>query len=157
MEPRSAVFDCMVFLQAVSRPKGPAGQIFIEFVAPGILTPVVCPAVLDEVRDVLGRPEVRRKNLELTDVRVDEFLGYVSRVSRSFPNPPTIQALPRDPDDEPYLNLALTENADYLVTWDNDMLDLVRQIGFRVLYPHLCILTPVQLLRVLRAEPEGEA
>lgn len=34
-------------------------------------------------------------------------------------------SLERDPRDEGYLNLALAVEARYLVTWDNDLLDLV--------------------------------
>ena len=33
---------------------------------------------------------------------------------------------PRDPDDEPYLNLAIKAKADFIVTRDKDLLDLMK-------------------------------
>ena len=63
---------------------------------------------------------------------------------------PSLFSLPRDPDDEPYLNLALAADADYLVTWDKDLLDLMQDATFRAQYPRLTILNPVALLQILR-------
>ena len=64
-------------------------------------------------------------------------------------NVPASFALARDPDDGPYLNLALDAATDYLVTRDQDMLDLMQDAGFRSRYPALIILTPIALLQVL--------
>ena len=50
---------------------------------------------------------------------------------------------------KPYLNLALAAAADYLVTRDKDMLDLMQDPAFRGQYPTLTILTPVALLQAL--------
>ena len=44
-------------------------------------------------------------------------------------------SLARDPDDEPYLNLALTANVDFLVPWDKDLLDLMQDEDFRTRFP----------------------
>ena len=51
---------------------------------------------------------------------------------RKIDEVPATYSLPRDPNDEPYLNLAIAANADYLATWDNDMLDLMEDEGFRL-------------------------
>jgi len=64
---------------------------------------------------------------------------------------PSVYSLPRDLDDEPYLNLALAADADYLVTWDKDLLDLMQDTTFRAQYPRLTILNPVALLQILRS------
>ena len=50
------VLDCMVLLQASSRPAGPAARLFIDFVEAGHVTLSVSDPILAEVRDVLGRP-----------------------------------------------------------------------------------------------------
>jgi predicted nucleic acid-binding protein len=52
----------------------------------------------------------------------------------------------RDPDDEMYINLALVANAGYLVSRDNDLLDLMTKgtdiaRQFRSRYPFLRIMT----------------
>ena len=66
---------------------------------------------------------------------------------------PSLFSLPRDPDDEPYLNLAIAAGADYLVTWDKDLLDLMQDASFRAQYPRLTILNPVALLQILTPPP----
>ena len=70
------------------------------------------------------------------------------------PNVPSLCSLPRDPDDEPYINLAIAVDADYLVTWDKDLLDLMQDAGFRAQYPRLTILNPVALLQILTPPPQ---
>ena len=84
------------------------------------------------------------------------FFRRIDQVAQKIDSVPAAYSLPRDPDDEPYLNLALAANADYLVTWDKDMLDLMQDEGFRTQYPQLTILNPVALLQVLPLTPEEQ-
>jgi putative PIN family toxin of toxin-antitoxin system len=144
----------MVFLQAASRPQGPAARLFIEFIEPGHVTLYVSDAILAEVRDVLCRPQIRAKNPTITDEKVEEFLHRIGQVAHRINDVPTSCSLPRDPDDEPYLNLALATDANYLATWDKDLLDLMEDEGFRTQYPRLSILNPVALLQSLAPPPE---
>lgn len=65
--------------------------------------------------------------------------------------------LPRDPDDEPYINLAIEAGARFLVTRDRDLLDLMNWEtkegrGFQSRFAQLKILNPVDFLRMLEAE-----
>jgi len=69
---------------------------------------------------------------------------------------PALFRLPRDPDDELYINLALAGNAHYLITRDRDLLDLAARATREAQYlhrlrPELRILDPVALLRELFA------
>jgi putative PIN family toxin of toxin-antitoxin system len=139
----------MVFLQAVARPGGSAARLMIDFVEPGRLTLFVSDAILAEVQDVLSRPRVRAKNPAITDETVTAFRARIQQVSQRIDPVPASFALPRDPDDEPYLNLAIAAGADYLVTRDNDMLDLMQDAAFRSQHPSLRILDPVALLQIL--------
>ena len=147
--PARVVFDCMVFLQASTRPQVPAARLFIDHVEWGDLALFVSDAILDEVRHVLGRPQIRAKNPSLTDKAVEEFFHRIGQLAMKIENVPASFALARDPDDGPYLNLALDAATDYLVTRDQDMLDLMQDAGFRSRYPALIILTPIALLQVL--------
>jgi uncharacterized protein len=110
----------------------------------------VSDAILAEVRDVLERPRVRAKNPTITDQVVDDFFHRIDQVAQKIDDVPTSYSLPRDPDDEPYLNLAIAADADYLVTWDQDLLDLMHDATFRSQYPRLIIVNPVALLQILR-------
>ena len=69
-----AVFDCMLFLQAVTHEAGPAFACF-QLVDEGRLTLCLSREILAEVRDVLGRPKIRRKFPHLTGERVEKFLA----------------------------------------------------------------------------------
>jgi putative PIN family toxin of toxin-antitoxin system len=109
----------------------------------------VSDAIIEEVRDVLGRPRLRAKNPAITDDSIAEFCGRVEKLAQRIDPVPAVIALARDPDDEPYLNLAISASADYLVTRDNDMLDLKQDAGFRAQHPTLTIIDPVALLPLL--------
>jgi uncharacterized protein len=154
-----AVFDCVVLLQAAVSKKGPAFACR-GFVDAGRVRLFLSPEVLAEVTEVLNRPELQRKFKTLTPEVVDAFLRDLAEKADLLPDVPKVYAYPRDPDDEPYINLGVAADARYLVTWDNDLLDLVDEttaIGsdFQQRFPHLRVITPVVLIRELSAPPNG--
>jgi predicted nucleic acid-binding protein len=63
------VFDCMVFLQAAARGKGPAAAC-LRLLDTDAIVLLVSDEALREVRDVLRRPCLRQKNPALTDERI---------------------------------------------------------------------------------------
>jgi putative PIN family toxin of toxin-antitoxin system len=148
-----AVFDCVILLQAAGHPTGPAGAC-LQTVRDGRLELIVSPDVLVEVRDVLTRPKSLRKFPALTLEAVELFLDDVTSHAITLADVPKVFKLARDPKDEPYLNLAIAAGARYLVSRDNDLLDLMRDEGFRRQYPDLAIIDPATLLRELRSVPE---
>ncbi len=149
----------MVFLQATTRPRGPAARLLIDFVERGRLTLYVSESILAELRDVLGRPRIRAKNPAIIDQTVEEFCNRILQVAQSIDPVPASFTLARDPYDEPYLNLAVAVPADYLVTRDKDMLDLMKDRAFRDRYPTSTIPDPVALLGILNPpmpDPKSE-
>src|SRR5207302_532193 len=80
---------------------------------------------LAEVAEVLSRPRLRAKYPDLTDERRDQLLAVIRHVAEIVSAVPRTVLLARDPDDESYLNLAVTSGATYLVTRDKDLLDLM--------------------------------
>ena len=63
----------------------------------------------------------------------------------------------RDPHDEAYLNLAIESGADFLITLDNDLLDLMkweREEGreFQKRFRRLNIVDPVAFLNEIQAK-----
>jgi predicted nucleic acid-binding protein len=76
------VFDTMLFLQAVGSGKGAAYAAPRRFEA-GEFRLFVSRETLEEVRDVLSRPEIRRKLSLLTDERVDALIRLLE--SRATP------------------------------------------------------------------------
>jgi predicted nucleic acid-binding protein len=72
-----AVFDCMVYLQAVVKESGPAFAC-LRAVEDGRVALCVSAEVLAEVRDVLSRPVLQTKFPRLTPERVMEHGGQAS-------------------------------------------------------------------------------
>lgn len=66
----------------------------------------------------------------------------------------------RDPEDEPYINLALAVDAKYIVSLDNDLLDLMKpslktSADFHRRFPLLRVGTPVALLQEIEESLKG--
>jgi putative PIN family toxin of toxin-antitoxin system len=147
------VFDTMILYQATANLAGPAAELLRQLEA-GRFILYVSDEILNEARDVLSRPKLRAKNPRVTDETVQETFDLLDRLAQTVSYVPSLFSLPRDPDDEPYLNLAIAVDADYLVTWDKDLLDLMQAAGFRAQYPRLTILNPVALLRILTPQQQ---
>ncbi len=124
-QPPKVVFDCNIFIQMALNPKGSAGRCR-ELVEEGKITLFVSPAVLAEVTDVLNRPKFKQLVPDLTQERIDSFIAEISGFSIPITNVPEEFRYERDPEDEPFINLAIVTGAKYIVSLDNDLLDLMR-------------------------------
>lgn len=152
------VLDCMTYLQATASPNGPAAAC-LRLLERGVFELFYSEDILREVADVLSRPKLRKKNPLLTEERTQEFVEQVRRIGTIIDAVPVRFTFPRDPKDEPYLNLALACDADYLVSWDNDLLDLMTStaseaVDFHRHCPHLAIVTPPAFLQAIMG-PSG--
>jgi putative PIN family toxin of toxin-antitoxin system len=147
-----AVFDAMTFLQAVTNRKGPAGAC-LALVDEGQVKLFVSADVLEEVRDVLYRPVIRNAfKKKLTDEIAQDFLDHVVDKAHAVEHVPNAFRLERDPDDEPYINLAVAARASFIVSRDKDLGDLMNDDEFRKTYPDLTIIDPAAFLKHVRAE-----
>ena len=154
MTPTRAVFDAVVFVQSLANPDGPAAACWRRVLA-GELTHFASDDTLAELADVVSRPKVA-KRLGFDAEIARTFLDAVRRASTVIGDVPARFTYPRDPKDEPLVNLALAAGARFLVTWDNDLLDLMK-VGdaageaLTTHAPDLAILTPPEMMRLLRA------
>ena len=142
------VFDCMVFLQGAGRPASPARACF-RLVDEEQITLCLSREIVAEVRDVLTRSKVRHRFPLLTQAWVDEFLVTIESKSVFVPEVPHVFTLVRDPKDEPYVNLAVASQAQFLVSRDRDLLDLMNEPAFRRRFPNLQIVDPVAFLQAI--------
>ena len=150
------VFDCNIFLQAVTRATGPAAEA-LRRVERNEVTLYLSRPVLRELRAVLAYPEIRAKNPHVTDSIVNEFIERVTYRSVLVRDVPHVVQFPRDRHDEAYLDLVAVVRADFLVTRDRDLLDLSTDHAteakeFRQRFPSLKIRGPVELLHALDSE-----
>jgi len=155
MKPR-AVYDCMVFLQGAGRPAGPARACF-RLVDEDRVTLCLSTAILAEVRDVLTRPKTLRKFPLLSPEWVATFVQNAESKAVVLTDVPKVFTLERDPKDEPYLHLAFAVGAQYLVSRDKDLLDLMSDTSFRQRYPDLTILDPAAFLQAIASLEQPSA
>ncbi len=71
-------------------------------------------------------------------------------IATVVPDGPDAGIAIRDPDDLPYLNLAVVANVDYLVSRDKDLLALMGDPAFIAKYPQLRIVEPAIFLAAVR-------
>lgn len=151
-EPSRVVYDCVVFLQGAGRRTGPARRC-LELVDEGAVTLCLSSATLAEMEDVLHRPLLLRKFPLLRSDDSERLLMSARRRALLLTNVPKALSLPRDPDDEIYVDLAIAVGAEYLVTWNERHLtylmrnDTPEGTEFCRRFPLLQIVDPPTFLR----------
>ena len=102
------VLDVNVIVSAVITPTGVARSI-VQAGIEGRFDYVACPALLEELADVLARPKISR--LVPSDA-ADRFIADVRGRARLEPDPTEPSQVSRDPDDEYLVALAVSVSAD---------------------------------------------
>lgn len=155
IEPQGeAVFDCNIYLQAAARPLSPSAACLL-LAEEGIVLLYVSEEILTEVSEVLRRPAIQKRFPELTAENIEKFLERVRSFAKLVKKVPAKFSYPRDLDDEIYINLAVEAEVDYLVSRDNDLLDLMTGYtdeckDFRRRFRWLKVVDPVEFLNELR-------
>jgi putative PIN family toxin of toxin-antitoxin system len=144
----------MIFLQAAARPTGPAAAL-LELAEIDALELLVSDACIEELREVLTRPSLQRRFPSLTISAVRDFLDRIQACSMYSVNIDNVFVLDRDPKDSKYIDLAIATKADFLVTRDNDLLDLREKESplseiFEKLDWQFKIVDPFEMLTFLR-------
>lgn len=147
------VFDCNTFLQAALNEESPAGNCY-KLVEEGTIELFVSQEVLDEIEDVINRPQIRERFDTLTGERIESFLNSIKNLAVIVRKVPQVFSLPRDVDDEIYINLAVKCEANYIVTRDKDLIDLMTHYDieskkFRQKFRPLKIVQPLEFLRIV--------
>lgn len=117
--------------------------------------------ILDEIRSVLLRRKIQQKFPLLSETRVEAFVQRIQALAVSLAIVPPVFRLVRDPGDDPYINLAVAGEADFLVTRDRDLLQLAVENDaqgqeLRRLRPQLSIVNPVALLSEIATAETGQ-
>lgn len=152
-KPLKAVFDCGVFLQGLISKSGPAIAC-LQLIEQEKIKLVISEATLAEIKDVLSRPRLRERSPDLTDEKVEKLIEMLLEKGEFIKNVAQHFEYSRDPNDEPYINLAIEANAVYLVSRDNDLLDLMNGYtdeckDFRRRFRKLKIVNPVMFLEII--------
>ena len=116
--PGRFVFDTNVILSAVLLPKSKPRQAFDRANREGKL--LVSDEVIEELNAVLRRPDFEKY---VTEALRLEFLAALLRDAELAQVTEDVKIC-RDPRDDKFLSLAISGNANCIVSGDNDLLDL---------------------------------
>lgn len=148
-----SVFDCNIIWQSFFFGNGISAKCK-KLVDDEVIILFLSPETLEEMREVMTRPEFLAKFETVTETMVEKYLEQLAKKSVFIRSVPKEFTLSRDPDDEPYISLAIESEADYIVTRDNDMLDLmtdydVESKQFRQRFRHLKVVEPIEFLKIV--------
>jgi putative PIN family toxin of toxin-antitoxin system len=137
-----AVADTNVWVAAAITPRGVCGRLLQAFLD-GRWQPVLSPALIDELRDVLERPKFRRW---ISDEEAHRFVSDLQVLAEEVADPPARG--PRrtiDPDDEFLVALVGAARVDALISGDPHLLEIQGA--------DMPVVTPAAFLDRLSVEP----
>jgi uncharacterized protein len=150
------VFDCNIFIQALLNPNGVAAKCF-EIVQNGKAKLFVSKETLEEVRDVILRPNILSRLPNADEFQIETFIEHIISVSTFVDSIPHSFDFERDPKDEIIIDLAIVAKADYIVSRDKDLLDLMNGYtneckDFRRRFRRLIIVNPAEFLAIIEGK-----
>ncbi len=147
----AVVFDCNIYIQIVLNSFGAAKSCY-NLIDKNEIELFITQEILEETADVLSRPRIKKLVPALTPALIEDFLEDIASKAVIIENIPEEFKYERDPDDALYINLAVIVPADYLISLDRDLLDLMKDDykesrEFMKRYPFIKVLTPQELLK----------
>jgi uncharacterized protein len=123
-EPVRVVIDANVFMSAAIG-RGPSTRLIDQWMSgQAAFEVVVCPRLIDEISDVLDRPRLRNR---ISADDASEFVAAISALPNQVPDPSEIAVATRDADDDYLVALVRQNEAVWIVTGDDDLLDWEEQ------------------------------
>ena len=122
------VLDTNVLVSGLLTPFGTSGEI-VRMISAGTLILQYDSRILLEYREVLYRPKFK-----FNREQIDLLLDYIKKNGRVVPTSPLEKRLP-DPDDEPFLEVALGGKVECLVTGNKVHYPRQSRQGVKILSP----------------------
>jgi len=139
----NVVIDTNVMVSALLTPPGPPGEV-LRMAGRGLFVPLFDHRILSEYEEVLRRPK-----FGFPAGKVQDLLGMLEARGLRVAAMPLVAKLP-DPDDLPFLEVALSGKAEALVTGNLKDYPPQWRVGLRVLSPSEF------LVELARALPRGK-
>lgn len=114
--------DTNIFISTIIKPENRVGLI-VARMRNGEYTLLYSEQLLNEIAEVVTRDKIWTR-YKLTDETLSAFLGSIIAYGEQI-RLVTVVDVCRDPDDNILLALAVDGKADYIVSGDKDLLDLV--------------------------------
>jgi uncharacterized protein len=129
-----AVLDANVLISGFIRPEGPPGRLLVRLLRDGAFELVVSTAILRELRRNLRYPKVG-KYLRLPQEELDLWVDALGAIAVVVEGKVSRRVVIADPADDIYIAAAADGLADYIVSGDGHLLELVEHEGIRIVTP----------------------
>jgi putative PIN family toxin of toxin-antitoxin system len=126
------VVDTSVLVRYLLRPSTAARSLIEDLWLQDSVTLIVSPELLAELAEVLQRPKIRRF---VTAEDAAALLDAVQARAEFLPPLADIPPFTRDPKDDKFVACGLSGSAQYLVTYDDDLLVLGSIEGMQIATP----------------------
>lgn len=123
------VLNTVVFVRALINPPSRSGRLLADYANQYIL--LVSKPTAQELLEVLQRPELKHKFKQLGRMNLRRVIDLVSQAQ--FVELDESAAVVRDPQDDIIVATAIAGQADFIVSEDNDLLDLHKVSGIPIL------------------------
>lgn len=133
------VIDTSVLIRYLIRPGAAVTELLEEYWARGHVQVVTAPELVRELEIVLARDKIRQGLRAGADTLL---FDAIAKGADILPPLGAVPSYTRDPKDDKFVACAIAGQADFLVTFDEDLL-VLRQVG------ETRIVTPYQLLAEL--------
>ena len=137
------VLDTNLFISALLKP-GSNPDIILHLVKDEKALLLMSDSICHEISRVLTYPKIR-KRLTASDEELKNFVQLLGTVAIITPGILNLPPLAADPDDTKYLVCAVEGHADFIISGDHHLTDLVMYRGIR-------IVTPVDFIRIEKEE-----
>jgi putative PIN family toxin of toxin-antitoxin system len=134
------VLDTDLFVSALLKPDSNP-DIILHLVKDEKVLLLMSDSICHEISRVLTYPKIR-KRLTVSDEELKNFVQLFGTVAIITPGTLNLPPIDADPDDTKYLVCAVEGHADYIVSGDHHLTDLVMYRGIR-------IVTPVDFIQIV--------
>jgi putative PIN family toxin of toxin-antitoxin system len=134
------VLDTNLFVSALLKPDSNP-DIILHLVKDEKVLLLMSDSICHEISRVLTYPKIR-KRLTVSDEELKNFVQLFGTVAIITPGTLNLPPIDADPDDTKYLVCAVEGHADYIVSGDHHLTDLVMYRGIR-------IVTPVDFIQIV--------
>lgn len=124
----NVVFDTVVFVRSLINPHSIWGKLIYS--CKDLYTLHLSPPVIKEILEVIDRPKLKQKYRTIQDHGIRQVLQIL--IHASVVEIDDIPQLSRDIKDDKFLATAKAAKADYLVSEDEDLLDLKEYEGTQI-------------------------
>lgn len=130
---KKVVLDTNVLASATIVKEGHSGQI-LQAWQRGEIELIISPQILEEVKDVLLRPRIRKQQW-MTEQEVEVLLQAIEQVATHVRGSLDVNVIEKDPEDNKFLAAAKEGKAQYVISGDRHLLKVRNFEGIQIVSP----------------------